>query len=283
MVLSTMRFLLKVSSTCLMSLLLALTSCSAKDGAPRWNYSYNKIPDAIPKVETISKRVNPNSYVVNGKRYFVRHNSTGYDKIGIASWYGTKFHGKLTSTGEKYDMNSMSAANKELPIPCYVEVTNLSNNKRAVVKVNDRGPFVDNRVIDLSYAAAQKLGVVATGTAKVRVRAIDPKRPNYNPQSSVQLQPQKNQVRSIKIPTIKPTVYLQIASLSDKERAEQLQQDILQNALFLSKVETYTPSNKKPMYKVKVGPFADQKTAEAARKYLKGHNFAHKITLESYK
>lgn len=276
-----MQFLLKVLSTCLMSLLLALTSCSAKDGAPRWNYSYNKVPDAIPKVETISKRVNPNSYIVNGKRYFVRHTSSGYDKIGIASWYGTKFHGKLTSTGEKYDMNSMSAANKELPIPCYVEVTNLSNNKRAVVKVNDRGPFVDNRIIDLSYAAAQKLGVVATGTAKVRVRAIDPKRPNYNPQPTALTHPQKNQVRKVNIPTIKPTVYLQIAALNSKERAKQLQQEVLQNALFLSKVETYTPRNEKPMYKVKIGPFADEKTAEAARKYLIEHNFAKKITLES--
>lgn len=254
---------------------ISLTACAAKDGAPGWSYSYTKVPDAVPKVETLSKKVNPTSYVVNGKRYFVLKTSKGYDKIGTASWYGTKFHGKLTSTGEKYDMNTMTAANKELPIPCYVEVTNLKNNKKAIVKVNDRGPFVTNRIIDLSYAAAQKLGVFATGTAKVRVRAIDPKRPNLTPPKLVaKTTPQKQ----IKIPTVKPTIYIQIAALQNQQNAKELQQNILKNALFISKIESYTKDKNSTLYKVKIGPFADYKAAKDAKDYLIKNNFAKTIT-----
>lgn len=115
---------------------------------------------------------NPRYYEVFGKRYRVRSSSDGYREEGLASWYGRPFHGRPTSSGEMYDMNEMTAAHTSLPLPTWVEVTNLSNGKRIVVKINDRGPFVGKRVIDLSYAAATKLDMVGPGTARVEVRAL---------------------------------------------------------------------------------------------------------------
>jgi rare lipoprotein A len=115
---------------------------------------------------------NPASYEVFGKRYRVRESSAGYRELGVASWYGHPFHGRQTSSGEIYDMNEMTAAHTTLPLPTWVEVTNLTNGKRIIVKVNDRGPFVGKRVIDLSYAAARALDMVRGGTAQVEVRAL---------------------------------------------------------------------------------------------------------------
>ena len=126
----------------------------------------------IPKKEKYSKYGNPKSYRVFGKTYKTLKTHVGYIEEGIASWYGKKFHGRLTSTREVYDMYELTAAHKSLPIPCYVEVTNLTNKKTIVVRVNDRGPFKKGRIIDLSYAADKKLDIIAEGTAKVRVKAI---------------------------------------------------------------------------------------------------------------
>jgi rare lipoprotein A len=122
---------------------------------------------------------NPPSYEVFGKRYKVRTSSDGYQERGIASWYGNPFHGRPTSSGDMYDMHEMTAAHTSLPLPTWVEVTNLSNGKSVVVKVNDRGPFVANRVIDLSYGAAKALDIVQAGTARVEIRALGarPKEP----------------------------------------------------------------------------------------------------------
>jgi rare lipoprotein A len=116
--------------------------------------------------------VKPPSYEVLGKRYQVRASSDGYRERGVASWYGRPFHGRPTSSGEMYDMHEMTAAHTTLPLPTWVEVTNLSNGKRIVVKVNDRGPFVADRVIDLSYAAANALDIVRSGTARVEIHAV---------------------------------------------------------------------------------------------------------------
>ena len=125
----------------------------------------------------MAKTGNPDSYVVFGKRYYPINSSKNFVETGIASWYGTKFHGRKTSSGEPYSMYKMTAAHKTLPLPTYVEVTNLENGKKVIVKVNDRGPFHEDRIIDLSYAAAMKLGYGDKGTAKVKVRAIDPRAP----------------------------------------------------------------------------------------------------------
>jgi rare lipoprotein A len=135
------------------------------------------VPDAVPRVEPRARNGNPPFYDVFGKRYFVLASSTGYVERGVASWYGPGFHKVQTSTGEPYDMYGMTAAHKTLPLPAYVRVTNLQNGRSVVVRVNDRGPFVGNRIIDLSYTAAAKLDMLRNGTAMVEVRSIDPGAP----------------------------------------------------------------------------------------------------------
>lgn len=141
----------------------------------------SNIPDAVPRPEPLSKWGNPESYKVKGKRYFTKKTSSGHVERGLASWYGKQFHGRKTSSGERYNMYEMTAAHKTLPLPSYVRVTNMENGRTAVVKVNDRGPFHGGRVIDLSYSAAKKLGVVQKGTAMVEVAAIDPLAPDAEP------------------------------------------------------------------------------------------------------
>ncbi|HEY8537380.1 MAG TPA: septal ring lytic transglycosylase RlpA family protein [Steroidobacteraceae bacterium] len=135
------------------------------------------IPDAVPKPEPRSAKGNPPFYTVLGKRYFVLQSAEGYVERGVASWYGPGFHSKYTSNGEVYDMYAMTAAHKTLPLPTYVQVTNLSNGRSVVVRVNDRGPFKEGRIIDLSYTAAAKLDMLRSGTAFVEVRAISAKEP----------------------------------------------------------------------------------------------------------
>ncbi len=130
-------------------------------------------PDVVPHAEPRSRNGNPPFYDVFGKRYYVLSSSVGYVERGVASWYGPGFHKERTSTGEPYDMYGMTAAHKTLPLPVFVRVTNLQNGLSVVVRVNDRGPFVDNRIIDLSYTAASKLGMLRNGTAMVEVRSID--------------------------------------------------------------------------------------------------------------
>jgi rare lipoprotein A len=143
-----------------------------KDGAPWWDVDVSKIPDAIPTLHTGPYKANP--YTVLGKTYFPLNQSSSYVAVGTASWYGTKFHGQNTANGEVYDLYGMSAAHKTLPLPSYVRVTNLDNSRSVILRVNDRGPFYSDRIIDLSYAAAKKLGYAETGTARVKVEGIDP-------------------------------------------------------------------------------------------------------------
>ena len=131
------------------------------------------VPDMVPRVEPRSRSGNPPFYDVLGKRYFVLSSSVGYLERGVASWYGPGFHKVRTSTGETYDMYAMTAAHKTLPLPAYVRVTNLQNGRSVVVRVNDRGPFVGNRIIDLSYTAAAKLDMLRNGTAMVEVRTLE--------------------------------------------------------------------------------------------------------------
>lgn len=151
-----------------------LASCAVRDGAPEnYDRDWRMIEDATPVALPFSRYGNPDTYEVFGQSYQVMASNDGFSEEGLASWYGTKFHGRRTSSGEAYDMYAMTAAHKSLRIPSYVEVTNLSNNRKAIVKVNDRGPFHEGRIIDLSYAAATKLGVAETGTAPVSLRVIE--------------------------------------------------------------------------------------------------------------
>lgn len=143
-----------------------------EDRAPRRPPDVSSIPDATPREEPRSRYGNPPSYEVFGKTYRVMDSAHGYRERGVASWYGEKFHGRRTSSGEPYDMYAMTAAHKSLPLPTYVQVTNLENRKSVIVKVNDRGPFVHNRIIDLSYTAASRLGILEAGTGLVEVEAL---------------------------------------------------------------------------------------------------------------
>lgn len=135
------------------------------------------VPEPVPRPEPRSASGNPPFYEVAGHRYIVLASAAGYRERGVASWYGPDFHGLKTATGERYDMFAMTAAHKTLPIPCYARVTNLSNNRSVVVRINDRGPFVSNRIIDLSYTAAAKLDMIRNGTAFVDVEVLSPASP----------------------------------------------------------------------------------------------------------
>lgn len=163
-----------------------------KDGAPWWDVDVSGIPDATPMPHNGPFKANP--YTVLGKTYYPLGDGRNYRATGTASWYGTKFHGQPTANGEKYDLYGMSAAHKTLPLPSYVRVTNLDNGKAVVLRVNDRGPFYSDRIIDLSFAAAKKLGYAETGTARVKVEGIDPEQwwaERGRPVPMVLAQPQK--------------------------------------------------------------------------------------------
>jgi len=147
-----------------------------------------KFKEVSPKEEPLSRYGNPSTYCVHGETYDVLTTAKGYKKRGIASWYGTKFHEKRTSSGEEYDMYALTAAHKTLPLPSYVQVKNLNNGKKIIVKVNDRGPFHEGRIIDLSYAAGIKLGLLPQGTAPVEVKALSLNTQKKIPQAQYYLQ-----------------------------------------------------------------------------------------------
>ena len=166
-------------------LLLLLASCASQpkvepetaDGPAFVGIRAEDVKDAQPHPEPRARYGNNSPYEVFGKKYYLLDSAAGYRQRGIASWYGRKFHGRRTSSGEPYDMRLATAAHKTLPLPTYAEVTNLDNGRKVIVKINDRGPFKDNRLIDLSYGAALRLGMIGTGTARVEVRAIDSSAP----------------------------------------------------------------------------------------------------------
>lgn len=161
----------------LTTILLFASSCNQlrngdRDGAPSTEVKAILAPNPKPINEAKSRYGNNRTYHVKGKTYHVLRTARNYHKTGIASWYGTKFHGRLTSSREPYNMFAMTAASKELPIPCYVRVRNLANNRTVIVRVNDRGPFKPRRIMDLSYAAAQKLDMLKKGTARVEITHV---------------------------------------------------------------------------------------------------------------
>jgi len=194
-----------------------------------------KIPDAVPKPEPRSKRGNPPFYTVYGKRYHVLSSSSGYLERGVASWYGKDFHGGPTSNGEKYDMHAMTAAHKTLPLPAYVQVTNLKNGKSVVVRVNDRGPFVANRLIDMSYSAASRLDMVREGTTLVEVRSLDATG------SAPTLPANANEL------------YVQAGAFGEEANANRLAQRLRAAGIGVVLVRR-DELNGKPLFRVRVGP-----------------------------
>lgn len=239
-----------IQRLCLISLAcLLLVSCASRDGLPRNYRSFDAsdIPDAVPKVEPKSRYGNPSSYVVFGKRYHVLKSAHCYHAKGYASWYGTLFHERLTSSREPYNMYKMTAANKVLPLPSYVRVHNLENGKTIIVKVNDRGPFHANRVIDLSFAAAKKIGMTAKGTALVEIAAIDPRNPNASCSKTAQGRPNKN---------AEPKVYLQLAAFGTKMTATHLANRISKYSKHPVYVQESGEGDSR-LYKVQIGPLTN--------------------------
>jgi rare lipoprotein A len=236
------------------------TMTEPRDAAPVNPVDVSAIPDAVPRAEPRSRYGNPESYMVYGKRYHTLPSSKGYSERGTASWYGTKFHGKRTSSGEPYDLYGMTAAHKTLPLPTYVEVTNLQNGRSVIVKVNDRGPFHDDRIIDLSYTAAAKLGILGHGTGVVEVKAID-----TETGGTLQLASATPAVRDTAATQF---LYLQVGAFSSQENAERLRNEILaQEIAEVRIVETENTAG--TFYKVQVGPLTDTSEADRVVRALK--------------
>ena len=215
--------------------------------APPSAKDLDAIPDAVPRPEVRTLRGNPPFYEVLGQRYTVMASSAGYKEQGVASWYGPNFHAKSTSLGDPYDMYAMSAAHKTLPLPAYVRVTNLSNNRSVVLRVNDRGPFVGNRIIDLSYTAAYKLDMLRAGTAFVEVEAIEP--------GSL------GSLTAGVAPPAPPTLarpqrlFVQAGAFAVEDNAKRLA-DRLRGA-GITDVLTRAPASNSRLWRVRIGPIAD--------------------------
>ncbi|MEO7432008.1 MAG: septal ring lytic transglycosylase RlpA family protein [Dokdonella sp.] len=236
-----------------------------------------KIPEPVPKNEPRSRFGNKQSYSVLGKTYSVLPNAQGYVERGIASWYGNKFHGYMTSSFETYDMYAFSAAHKTLPLPSFARVTNLDNGKSVIVRVNDRGPFHDNRIIDLSYAAAVKIGVWPKGTGLVEVRAIDPDHPDATLPTTdftARAQPPRSSTPlPVRAPSIaepaalssaggSPRIYLQLGAFGDRANAERAV--VAANKVGLEHVDIQSVSVAgRTVHRVRVGPLADVEAADA--------------------
>src|SRR3989338_11693599 len=272
----SMESIIRLSRIVIIGLLLVLlascsvlnTRSSSQDGPPRYRIDTSKIPDAVPKAEPLSAYGNPRSYVVYGHRYYVSHSAKGYSQVGYASWYGTKFRGRRTSSGEPYNMLAMTGASRTLPLPTYAQVTNLENGKTVIIKINDRGPFAakSNRILDLTYAAATKLGFANRGTALVRVTAIDPytwhKRPSYYAAAA-----------DHKIGRHPPKAYLQVAAFTSLANAQSLQQQL--NKIMPHHIPTRIESNRTHthhhIYRVQIGPIANYKQADYLQQLLSRH------------
>ncbi len=241
---------------------LLLSACSTiptvtqQDGAPKTHVDISKIPNAKPKVEPRSRYGNPASYKVFGVTYHVKHSANNYKERGIASWYGTKFHHRSTSSGEPYSMFKMTAAHKTLPIPCYARVTNLENGRRIIVKINDRGPFHANRIIDLSYVAAKKLDISSHGTGLVEVETINP------------LTYHKKKEATVVAHHRKPILYLQVGAYSQRANADRQAQHIARITHEQVHLVHATYRNR-PLYRVQIGPLHDVEASDRVHNKLK--------------
>lgn len=243
---------------------LVLGACGSmvQDSGPGRHVDVSNVQNPVPRLEARSKYGNPSSYVVQGQRYYLKPSASGYHEQGIASWYGTKFHGRRTSSGEPYDMYAMTAAHKTLPIPVYAEVTNLETGRKIIVRINDRGPFVSGRIIDLSYVAAKKLGIDGKGTGQVSVRTIDPRRQLTAAPAAAPAP------FSAATPNITPgQLYLQVGAFTEHSNATQLLQQLAttttENVLINRK-----SSGEYDVYRVRIGPLASNDEVQRLRLQL---------------
>lgn len=231
---------------------LVLFACSGKppkepdlqDGPSTTDLKAEDVADAVPQAEPRARYGNHSPYEVFGKTYTVLPTSEGYREQGIASWYGSKFHGRRTSSGEPYDMHLATAAHKSLPLPTYAEVTNLDNGRKVVVKINDRGPFKDNRIIDMSYGAALRLGMIETGTARVDVRVIDV--------------PEAAAGETLLLAADEQGTWLQAGAFGRRQGAENLAGELERAKLFPVSIHRIDD-----LFRVWLGPYANGKEVES--------------------
>ena len=222
------------------------------DGPAAPAVDVSKLVEPVPKVEPRARYGNSASYSVLGQNYRLLTDAHGYVERGIASWYGNKFHGYMTSSLEPYDMYAFSAAHKTLPLPTYARVTNLDNGKSVVVRINDRGPFHENRLIDLSYAAAVRIGIWPKGTGLVEVRALDPGHPEAPPPplpKTVTAQADAH-------------IYLQLGAFGDRANAERVADAARRGGIDHVDIES-AGVNGRTVHRVRVGPLADVAAADA--------------------
>jgi rare lipoprotein A len=241
------------------------------------------VPDAVPRYEPRGKRGNPPFYEVFGKRYYVMASAEGWVERGTASWYGPGFHAASTSLGEPYDMYAMTAAHKTLPIPAYAEVTNLKNGRKVLVRINDRGPFVGDRIIDLSYTAAAKLDMLTAGTAPVEVRVITP---GSAPPPAVvaatpgpigaappapAAPPPAPAVTVVNAPGTRlpgaEAMFIQAGVFADHENARRRVESLLAAGMELASLDEL--SGQRTLHRVRVGPLATVEEFDLAMKQLR--------------
>lgn len=260
------RRLLPIVTLCFASLLLNACSSSSRyqlknDQAPSDAPDVSKVENAHPHYEKYSNSAANKTYTVLGKTYEVLPNSKHYKQKGYASWYGMKFHGHLTSNGEVYDMYSMTAAHKSLPLPTYAKVTNLDNNKQVIVRINDRGPFHEGRIIDLSYAAAHKLDMLKTGTAPVEVEGI------YipNPESQALVQLQNNNTHK----------YIQIIATRDINKLDEISTKLKQKYKLKSRIEQTSG-----LYRLQLGPIIQPELANKLLENIKKEGYPQSYLIQ---
>lgn len=276
-------------------LALCLSACSTvtrepQDSGPVRPVDVSHIPDATPSLVTRTRAGNAKTYTVLGKTYTTLSDSKGYQERGLASWYGTKFHGRRTANGEIYDMFAMTAAHKTLPIPSYVRVSHVGNGKSVVVRVNDRGPFHEKRIIDLSYAAARKLGIDVAGTGLVDVIDVTPLPRQIQPVPQIASPPIQTvapltkpiSLQSVTVGAIQPShpsdlakgLYLQLGAFQQRVGALSLQAHLQR---ILSPESIHVIQGYDGLHRVKAGPAESQQSILAWQQILhaKGMTIGH--------
>ena len=212
----------------------------------------DKIPDAEPKYEALSKRAS-RPYVAFDKKYIPMKKIIPFEEEGYASWYGKRYHGRKTSIGETYDMYQMTGAHKTLPLPCYIKVTNLKNKRSVIIRVNDRGPFIDQRIVDLSYAAAHRLDIIKNGSELVKIEMVNPSLAKKNLIEPLQDASASNSIKSF---------YIQAGAFSSEENASYLINRL--SKIKFKKSLSIKKLNKNSLHLVAIGPYASKEIAEEA-------------------
>ncbi len=249
-----------------MAATLALAACA---GGPRDGPSGVVVTDPAP---IVSGTMRP--YHVRG-RWYRPADQPGYDEIGLASWYGDAFNGRPTATGERFDMNALTAAHKTLPLPGLVEVTNLADGRRAVLRLNDRGPFVEGRIIDLSRAAAEELGLLSAGVGRVRVRYLGPAPRLGGGQPLQRTHAQPVVAAPPAPPPEDPKIWVQAAAFADPDAAQRSAEALGRSA----RVEQ--TADDRGLYRVLVGPWSDANQAEGARRAAVAYGFEDALLISS--